>query len=170
MRSDVRPTMKSFPLRRFLLSIFLLCALPSCGTEFRKAWNAPSACAIMLPPGESPAYSAPITQTNWDGAWHSDASGHHGRLQCVIQGPNNKEGDHTFFYRATWMKILSGTYKATHRVVQEKDGSFRFKGEHKMPDWAGGLYQYEGVIKKGEFKADYKSSADHGTYTMKSVR
>lgn len=163
------PPMKSSRLRCLLLSLFLPCVLSSCGTEFRKAWNEPVPCAVAAPPGSSLAYSAAITQNNWDGTWHSDASGHHGRLQCVIKGPLNKEGDHTFFYRATWMKILSGTYKATHRVVKEMDGSLRFKGEHKMPDWAGGLYQYDGVIKDGEFKADYKSSADHGTYTMKSV-
>lgn len=87
----------------------------------------------------------------------------------MIQGPENKEGDHTFFYRATWMKILSGTYKARHRVVADRQGGFHFKGEHKMPDWAGGLYHYDGTIRGDEFKAVYKSSADHGTYTMKRV-
>lgn len=136
--------------------MLLLCVLPSCGTAFRAAWK------------EAPASDG--VSGKWDGAWTSEATGHHGRLQCVIQGPENKQGDHTFFYRATWMKILSGTYKTTHRVVKEKDGSFRFKGEHKMPDWAGGLYHYDGSIKGDEFKAGYKSSADNGTYTMKRVR
>lgn len=161
--------MKNSHICRLFLNAMLLTMLCSCGTEFRKAWNSPVPDIVMLPPGGSLAYSAPITQVNWDGTWHSDASGHHGKLQCVIQGPINDKGDHTFFYRATWMKILSGTYKATHRVVKGKDGVFSFQGEHKMPDWAGGLYHYTGTIKDGEFKADYKSSADHGTYTMKGV-
>lgn len=155
---------------RHALSALLLIALSSCGTEFRKAWNAPGACAVMLPPGAAPAYSAPITRSNWAGTWHSEATGHHGRLQCVIQGPENKEGDHTFFYRATWMKILSGTYKARHRVIKDEKGVFSFQGGHQMPDWAGGLYRYNGTIRGDEFRADYKSSADHGTYFMKRVR
>lgn len=152
------------------LALFLLIVLPSCGTEFRKAWNAPVPDSVMLPPGESLAYSAAITQANWDGTWHSEATGHHGKLQCVIQGPLNKEGDHTFFYRATWMKILSGSYKATHRVVADKKGGFHFQGEHKMPNWAGGLYHYDGTIKGDEFKAEYRSAMDNGTYVMKRVR
>jgi hypothetical protein len=39
-----------------------------------------------------------------------------------------------------------------------------------MPNWAGGLYQYEGTIKGDEFKACYQCSIDKGTYTMKRVR
>jgi hypothetical protein len=85
----------------------------------------------------------------------------------VVSEVKNKQGDHEFFYHATWKKILSGSYKAVHTVKKQKDGTYTFKGEHKMPDWAGGLYQYEGTIKGDEFKACYSSSMDKGTYTMK---
>lgn len=76
----------------------------------------------------------------------------------------------TFLYHATWMKILSGSYKAIHNVQKQKDGTYKFTGEHKMPDWAGGLYHYEGTIKGDEFKANYKCAMDHGTYTMKRAK
>lgn len=82
--------------------------------------------------------------------------------------PLNAKGDHEFFYHATWMGFLSGGYKATHQV-QTKGDVHSFKGEHKMPDWAGGLYHYDGTIQGNEFKAAYKSSADNGSYTMKRV-
>ncbi len=120
--------------------------------------NSPNVCLpLRLPPAGK-----------WDGTWHSDASGHNGRLRCVVTGPVNKAGDYDFFYHATWMGFLSGSYKSTHNV-QSKGDTHVFKGEHKMPDWAGGLYHYDGSIKGTQFKADYKSSADHGTYTMKRV-
>lgn len=105
----------------------------------------------------------------WEGTWQSDASGHHGKLRCVVAHPSNNKGDHEFFYHATWMGFLSGGYKATHNV-QRKGRIYVFSGQHKMPDWAGGLYHYDGTISNGEFKAHYKSSADHGTYSMKRVR
>ncbi|MGV3659784.1 MAG: hypothetical protein ACO1TE_06360 [Prosthecobacter sp.] len=162
--------MKSSHFRRLVLPVLLLCALPSCGTEFRKAWNnAPGVKAathphICLP---KPGHVEPVAG-RWDGTWHSDASGHHGRLRCVVSHPKNAAGDREFFYHATWMGFLSGGYKATHHV-QQQGPVHVFKGEHKMPDWAGGFYHYDGTISNGEFKANYKSSADHGTYTMKRV-
>lgn len=135
--------------------MLLLCVLPSCGTAFRAAWK------------KAPASDG--VSGKWDGAWNSEATGHHGRLRCVVSAPLNAAGDREFFYHATWMGFLSGCYKATHQV-QEKGGAHVFKGEHRMPDWAGGLYHYEGVIRGDEFKSGYKSSADHGTYVMKRVR
>ncbi len=155
--------MKTSRLCRLVLVLCLLTGLSSCGTEFRKAQprpaNSPNICLPLHPPAVA---------GRWDGAWHSEATGHQGRLRCVVTGPVNQAGDHEFFYHATWMGFLSGGYKATHQVRKE-GATYVFKGQHKMPDWAGGLYHYEGKIQGNEFKADYKSSADHGTYTMKRV-
>lgn len=147
--------MKSSCLCRLFLLASLLTLLPSCGAAYRNAWqNAPQPQGVA---------------GRWEGTWHSDATGHHGRLRCVVSEPVNKAGDHEFFYRATWKGILSGSYKATHNV-RRKGQIYAFDGEHKMPDWAGGLYHYKGTINGDEFKAAYKSSADHGTYTMKRMR
>lgn len=84
--------------------------------------------------------------------------------------PSKNSDAYCFHYRATWMKILSGSYKAMHNVQKKKDGSYIFKGDHQMPDWAGGLYHYEGTIKGDEFNARYKCAKDHGTFTMKRVQ
>ena len=149
-------TMKSALLLRLAIGLILMPVLPSCGFAFRSAWK-----------------KAPVTsgvEGKWEGTWLSDASGHHGALRCVVDCSKGKPGDHEFFYHATWKSILSGSYKSIHTVKKQKDGSFVFKGEHKMPDWAGGLYHYEGTIKGDEFKADYRCSMDNGTYTMKRVR
>ena len=148
--------MKRALLLRLTLGLLLMPCLTSCGSAFRSAWK-----------------KAPVTaavEGKWKGTWLSDASGHHGDLLCVVSASKNAQGDHEFFYHATWKKILSGSYKAVHTVKKQKDGSYTFKGEHKMPDWAGGLYHYEGTIKGDEFKANYRCSMDNGTYTMKRVR
>lgn len=150
--------MKRASLLRLALALISLTCLPSCGFAFRSAWK-----------------KAPVTsgvEGKWKGTWLSDASGHHGNLSCVVSPPpaSRKHTFHQFFYHATWMHILSGSYKAIHTVKKQKDGTYTFSGEHKMPNWAGGLYHYEGTIKGDEFKANYKCPIDNGTYTMKRVR
>lgn len=159
--------MNRTPLLRLTLGLLLLTCLPSCGFAFRSAWK-----------------KAPVTsgvEGKWKGTWLSDANGHHGDLRCVVskaelpdygagKGAEPIPAPRSFFYRATWKKILSGSYRSVHTVKKQKDGSYKFSGEHKMPDWAGGLYHYEGTIKGDEFKANYKCAMDHGTYTMKRVR
>ncbi|MFC5454015.1 hypothetical protein [Prosthecobacter fluviatilis] len=147
--------MKSAILLRLALGLIFLTTLPSCGFAFRSAWK------------KAPATTG--AEGKWSGTWHSDATGHQGTLRCVVSAPVDKKGGHEFFYHATWKKILSGSYKATHTVQKQKDGTYTFKGEHKMPDWAGGLYHYEGTIKGNDFNACYQSSMDRGTYTMKRV-
>lgn len=142
-------------LLRLALGLLFLTTLPSCGFAFRSAWK------------KAPATTG--AEGKWSGTWHSDATGHQGTLRCVVSGPVDQKGGHEFFYQATWKKILSGSYKSVHTVRKQKDGTYTFKGEHKMPDWAGGLYHYEGTIKGDNFSACYQSSMDHGTYTMKRV-
>jgi hypothetical protein len=140
-------------LRLALVAISLVC-LPSCGTAFRKAWNhAPASQGV---------------EGKWEGTWLSAVNGHTGTLKCVVSAPTGK-GDHEFFYRATWKKILSGSYKAVHHV-EKKGGSHVFKGDHQMPDWAGGKYHYEGTVKGDEFSACYESAMDRGSYMMRRVK
>ncbi len=166
--------MKSAILLRLALGLIFLTTLPSCGFAFRSVWK------------KAPTSTSGV-EGKWSGTWHSDATGHQGTLRCVVTKPgfenfcatgiplaaleraSFRPYPHEFFYHATWKKILSGSYKATHTVQKQKDGTYTFKGEHKMPDWAGGLYHYEGTIKGDDFNACYQSSMDRGTYTMKRV-
>ena len=161
--------MKSAILLRIALGLVFLTTLPSCGTEFRSAWKQGGYLVAPTSPACAGPFKTQLPRSKWEGTWHSDATGHQGTLRCVTSSTINNQGDHEFFYRATWKKILSGSYKAVHTVKKQKDGSYTFKGEHKMPDWAGGLYHYEGTIKGDNFNACYQSAMDRGTYTMKRV-
>lgn len=149
-------------IRLGLIALSLVC-LPSCGTAFRKAWN-----------------NAPASQGvagKWEGTWLSAVNGHTGTLKCVVTPApeakcaacGSKAQPHTFFYRATWKTILSGSYQAVHHV-EKKGSAYVFKGDHQMPDWAGGKYHYEGTVKGDEFNACYQCAKDRGTFTMKRVR
>jgi hypothetical protein len=140
-------------IRLALIALSLAC-LPSCGTAFRKTWNN--------------AQTSDGVAGKWEGTWLSAVNGHTGTLKCVVS-PSPKGGGHEFFYRATWKKILSGSYKAVHQV-EKKDGTFVFKGDHQMPDWAGGKYHYEGTVKGDAFSACYECAMDRGTFTMKRVK
>jgi hypothetical protein len=163
--------MKRALILRLVLGLILVCCLPSCGFAFRSAWKKGGYAVSPTGPAiAAGASSHSLPQSKWAGTWLSDASGHHGALRCVTSNTMNGMGDHEFFYHATWKTILSGSYKAVHRVQKQKDGTYTFTGEHKMPNWAGGLYHYEGTIKGDEFKASYRCSMDNGTYTMKRVR
>ena len=156
--------MKSSPLIRFALSLFVLAMLSSCGSEFRQKWNHAGQVGAV---GPKPM---PVNG-KWEGTWLSATNGHHGKLQCVVYGPvfGSTEGNCEFFYRATWKSILSGSYKSMH-LVQKEGGVHVFKGDHQMPDWAGGKYHYEGTIQGDDFKACYECEKDRGTFTMKRVR
>lgn len=149
-------TMKPSSLIRFALYALVLSLLTSCGSEFRSAWRKPGTSGGV--------------EGRWEGTWLSAANGHHGRLRCAVSAPTNAQGDHDFFYRATWKSVLSGSFKSIHHVHKKKDGTYVFKGDHQMPEWAGGKYHYEGTVKGDDFNACYESSMDRGTFTMKRIR
>lgn len=152
-------------MRRFCSSMkhvftaLLLCLLlASCSTGFRREWR--QAIAAGPQPGAAGA---------WEGEWRSHVNGHHGRLRAVVSPPKNSAGDHDFHYHATWAKILSGSYRADHRITSSKQG-LALEGSHRMPNWAGGLYRYEGRIHGDQFEACYSSAKDRGVFTLKRVR
>lgn len=144
-----------------LLSLFFLglaLTLSSCSHGFRREWRA----AIQNP-------AKPGVEGAWEGTWKSEVNGHHGRLRCVVGPAKNAEGDHSFHYHATWAAVLSGSYRADHRVRKAPKSLWTFEGQHRMPDWAGGLYQYNGTVEGDVFTAQYKCAKDQGTYRMQRV-
>jgi hypothetical protein len=142
-----------------LLWLCLALGLTSCGTfQFKRDFKA----AAKAPPQES-ALGA------WSGTWTSSANGHHGKLQCLVTAPVMPNEPYQFRYRATWMKVLSGTFSAQHTVFPQGPSQSTFSGQHQMPSWAGGLYSYEGKINGNAFHAKYDSVMDQGDYRMTRV-
>lgn len=145
-------------LPRWLPRLLLACLLSSCaGPGFNRAWKN--------------AGSLPNDGVcgRWEGTWLSDVNGHHGRLRCVVSPPAEPNGPHQFFYHATWMRVLSGSYRAGHLVKPAGRERWTFTGEHRLPSWAGGLYHYEGSIQNGRFEATYHCELDRGHYHLHRV-
>lgn len=145
-------------MKHVIFSLLALVFLSSCSAGFRREWR--SALAAGPQPGVTGA---------WEGTWKSEVNGHHGRLRAVVSAPKNAEGDHEFHYHATWAKILSGAYRAKHRVSPIRGGS-SLQGSHQMPEWAGGRYTYQGTIQGDSFQARYDCSKDKGIFEMQRVR
>jgi hypothetical protein len=145
-------------MKHALTALLLSLLLASCSTGFRREWR--QAVSAGPQPGAVGA---------WEGTWRSHVNGHQGRLRAVVSPPQNSAGDYNFHYHATWAKILSGSFRAGHRVTPAKPG-LSFEGHHRMPDWAGGDYTYEGRIEGDQFEARYSSGKDRGIFEMKRVR
>jgi len=157
MHPPAAPRPASFLLTTVWLSLLL--GLTSCsGLQFKRDFK-----AAAKAPAQEGALGA------WSGTWASRVNGHQGTLQCLVAPPTAPAAPHTFRYRATWMKILSGTYTADHTVKPAGPAKWTFSGQHKMPDWAGGLYTYEGTIDGDAFQASYQCELDKGEYRMNRV-
>ncbi len=142
------------------LALLLLFQTSCAGPSFRKAWKAAA---------KAPASADDGVAGRWQGTWLSDANGHHGKLRCVVTAPESPDGPHRFFYHATWMRVLSGAYRADHQVKPDGRSGWTFTGEHQMPRWAGGLYQYEGTVQGDSFEAAYRCALDRGNYRLTRV-
>lgn len=141
---------------RLVLVIFPL-LLASCSTRFHRDWKN----ALLSKPLPAGSIQGP-----WEGAWFSETTGHTGKLRCIVGPEKNKDGDRSFTYRANWARILSGAFRADHRVKPQGSG-FTFEGQQVLAEWAGGKYTYQGAIQNGEFKATYRCAKDRGTFEMR---
>ena len=138
-------------------SAILLWALVVCGTgcsTFNRDWHAAGARS-----------AAPNSlEGRWDGEWHSDANGHHGKLRCLLTRMGDGE------YRARFHATFSGIFRVNYTVVLtvvEKAPESELRGEARLGWWRGGTYHYDGRVTAGSFFAKYACAYDHGTFEMK---
>jgi hypothetical protein len=73
--------------------------------------------------------------------------------------------EYRFLYRATWKKILHGTYAVIEDVQREGD-VFTMRGQADLGKLYGGRYEYEGTATPTNFFSTYRSKIDHGTFRM----
>ena len=139
-----------------LIFVCLAVLATGCST-FNRDWT--NAAAVPPPTND-------ITG-RWEGEWHSDANGHHGRLRCLI---TQLDGTHyRARYRASWGKIFHFGYTVDMRV-ERSDNLFRFEGGADLGRLAGGMYRYDGRADSTNFVSNYKSRRDHGTFQMARPR
>ena len=116
-------------------------------SRFNRAWKTATATP---PPARD--ISGP-----WEGSWHSDVNGHHGRLRCVVSRLD--EGRYRARYQATYWKIFRFGYTLDLQVAQPSNDAF-------LGWWRGGVYHYEGNATPTNFVSTYESEHDHGRFEM----
>lgn len=135
------------------LFILLTAMLTSGCTTFHREWREAST---------RPTPSDDITG-RWQGTWSSDVTNHRGKLRCVVT--RESPDTYLFHYRATWKKILSGSYKV-EETVEREGNQFRMHGGSDLGRLYGGHFTYEGTATPTNFFSTYRSARDHGVFRM----
>lgn len=99
----------------------------------------------------------------WEGEWISVASGHRGRLRCVIDPI--APALWRMHFRGEYSKVFRACYSADFTVVQEA-GRWTFSGGSDLGALAGGAYEYQGAATLEALTCSYKSARDHGTFLL----
>lgn len=99
----------------------------------------------------------------WQGTWKSDASGHSGRLRCILKRLSAEEYQARF--HAKYQKIFSFSYTVVLPGTSI-DGAFQFTGDANLGWYAGGKYHYEGRITATNFFSTYHCKSDYGSFRM----
>ena len=100
----------------------------------------------------------------WDGEWISAATGHRGRLRCVINPI--APALWRMYFRAEYSKIFRACY-STDVSVRRDGARWTFSGGSDLGVLAGGAYTYSGHATLDELVCSYESSRDHGEFRLR---
>ena len=103
----------------------------------------------------------------WEGEWISAATGHRGRLRCVVDPLSSDRW--RMFYRAEYAKVFRACYATEFRVVRE-NARWTFSGGSDLGALAGGAYEYRGWATPEALTCSYKSAKDHGEFRLRKLR
>ncbi|MBN9691183.1 MAG: hypothetical protein J0M24_13175 [Verrucomicrobia bacterium] len=135
--------------RQFLLLAVVL--LLGSGCSISREWKAAN---------QQPTHPRDITGA-WIGTWQNSNNSHHDQLKAVITRVSETEYQARF--KAWWLGIFSGTFKATLNGTWEGD-EFVFAGSEKIMGWQ---FDQQGRVSATNFVSEYSSSDYRGTFTLK---
>ena len=137
----------------FAFWVATVAAMCSC-SSFNSAWRQ----AVTESYGDS--LSGP-----WEGRWVSDASGHEGRLRCLVSPDPEHQANYQFRYWAQW-GLFSGQFATSYPVEEAAPGRWQFSGDSDLGRLAG-VYRHEGEATATDLRATYTSSkGDRGTMVL----
>ena len=102
----------------------------------------------------------------WEGEWISSATGHRGRLRCVVQ-PGSAAA-WTMWFRGEYAGVFRACYRTEFRAAQEGE-RWTFNGGSNLGALAGGEYTYSGHATLDELNCDYRSARDHGVFRLRKL-
>jgi hypothetical protein len=140
-----------------LLSVLaLFAALPSAGcSRFERDWRTPA--IQKLSSGDDRMLG------RWKGSWKSAASGHSGKLRCVVTPVD--EHTRRAEFKASFALVLKFEYTLDLQSEQRQDAEY-FHGTADLGKLAGGVYQYDGHADGRTFYCTYRTKSDHGYFSM----
>jgi len=100
----------------------------------------------------------------WTGEWISAATGHHGRLLCVVSPLS--DASWRMYFRAEYAGVFRACYCTDVSVEKTEDG-WTFSGVSDLGLLAGGEYTYSGRATPELLMCSYKSSKDHGEFKLR---
>ena len=99
----------------------------------------------------------------WDGSWISEASGHRGRLRCLIQQQSSTH--YLAWFRANYAGLLNFGYRVPLEVTSSADLQ-TFQGKANLGSLVGGVYTYEGYATPTNLFSNYRCRLDHGRFEL----
>jgi hypothetical protein len=138
-----------------LAGMGLLAAASGCST-FERDWKHPA---------ETPP-AAPNLAGRWEGQWISDATGHSGRLRCIIEGD---EPQFLARFKARYSGIFTFSYDVKLEAEKVEGHRREFQGSADLGSLAGGMYHYKGHVEGDAFCSTYTCKYDHGRFEMQRV-
>ena len=158
-----------------LLALVLFGSQQGCrAISFDRDWQRSALTAATAP---SPT-AGPDLAGKWEGTWHSEGTGHTGRLRAIMEQPsasNAEQGVYVARFDAIWGGIFRfgetirlNTHPTPPTTAQP--AKLTFDDTHDLGWLAGGKYQFSGEATQDRFTCHYKSGADHGTFEMKRVK
>jgi hypothetical protein len=110
-------------------------------------------------------YNAPGITGVWVGTWHSDATGHSGKLRAIVT--QTTPDIYNVRYDATYGKVVPLTFEySVNFPVQKQGENYTFTGSADLGGMCGGIYEYRGHASPTEFLSTYHAKQDYGTYTL----
>jgi hypothetical protein len=106
----------------------------------------------------------------WAGEWKSSKSSHGGQLRAVVSNQPAAK-DLEVYFEAHWHGFVTAYPAHLQQEAGRKKQPRKVHGEHDLKAClGGGVYRYSGELSESEFKVNYISGYDQGTFVLRPSR
>jgi hypothetical protein len=172
---------RSVPIDRICFGLFAALVLSGTGTgcrafSFDRDWRRATATARAALPNPSAAAPSPTDPAGrWEGKWHSNGTGHSGRLRAIVEPPARSDAPYVVRFDAIWGGVFRFgetvhlDAKPAPATATQPTDRFVFDDAHDAGWLGGGYYQFTGETTASRFTCTYRGKHDHGTFEMTRV-
>jgi hypothetical protein len=142
---------------------------------FDRDWKRGATSSAVAPSAAAPA---PDPAGRWQGSWHSEGTGHSGKLRAIVGRAPTRFAPGRSAYEVRFDAVWGGVFRfgetVTLRVAPvpataTQPAGFTFDDIHDAGWLGGGVYEFKGAVTDDTFTCRYQGKHDHGTFEMKRV-